>query len=1020
MELLEQKQLLSGLRQFCRKFLEISPCFTRSATLQLFTQKFVALLSTLLPVEDVILIRLPGQFSHQDMEAEQVLAHGFLPQLTERFVPRITERFETGGSISDAELEGWIAQLDPALSRQFNYTILPVQYEHLIGLALFGRQRSCGSWSEEEKRILQVACTVAAGLFSGREYYHAQELYRLVLNSTMDSMSASVYVTDPKTDQILFMNKSMKKTFGVDHPEGKTCWKVLQKGMQQRCPFCPITHLQSEEGTSSFQWEECNTLTGRVYENHDCLIRWIDGSTVHLQQSIDITDSKEFSKEEAFDGLTGLPNRRTGKLELASTLETARREGQPVTVGLYDINLLKEVNDTYGHSEGDRMILLVAKAFQDRLSPKDLLFRLSGDEFIFVFYGVGKADVLELIRLVEMDLKQKRDALHLNYLLEFCYGLLEISPKEILSLPEVLTTVDEAMYEMKRRFHVKQNERSFLERSPSLEAVSFDYDKEYLFDAIAESMDDYLYVCDMKTNMFRYSPNMVEDFGLPGEVMTDAASWWGTRIHEEDRQAFLESNQEIADGRAESHSIEYRAKNRLGEWTWLRCRGHIERDQNGEPAIFAGIITNLGKKNAFDHMTGLLNKYGFEADISNLIKNRPGQPFAIMVLGIDEFKHINDLYDRLFGDEVIRIISQKIQGMLPSFATVYRMDGDEFCILVRDGAPADLQRIYAGIHEHFNHRQEYNGKKYYCTLSAGCALYPQDAQTHPGLLKHAGYSLEYAKSCGKNCMSFFSKEILTHREKSLELIELMRESVDNNFAGFELYYQPQVAANDGAVVGAEALARWRCEKYGGISPFEFIPLLEESGLIIPVGKWIFQQAVNKCREWSATHPDFIMSVNLSYLQVKEKDFIPFMKQTLKDAGLNPANMVVELTESYLVKESSSVRNIFGDIRGLGLKIAMDDFGTGYSSLGILKTSPADIVKIDKTFIKDIKNSHFDATFIRFVVELCHDVQIRVCLEGVETQEEYQIVGPMQLDFIQGYLFGRPVPAEEFSYRYFSV
>lgn len=153
---------------------------------------------------------------------------------------------------------------------------------------------------------------------------------------------------------------------------------------------------------------------------------------------------------------------------------------------------------------------------------------------------------------------------------------------------------------------------------------------------------------------------------------------------------------------------------------------------------------------------------------------------------------------------------------------------------------------------------------------------------------------------------------------------------------------------------------------------------------------------------------------------KGKRLYPLYKTNAGGCGLNPANMVVELTESYLVKESSSVRSIFGDIRDLGLKIAMDDFGTSYSSLGILKASPADIVKIDKTCIKDIKNSYFYATNIRFVVELCHDVQIWVCLEGVKTQGEYQIVSAMPLDFIQGYLFGCPVPAEEFLYRYFSV
>lgn len=256
---------------------------------------------------------------------------------------------------------------------------------------------------------------------------------------------------------------------------------------------------------------------------------------------------------------------------------------------------------------------------------------------------------------------------------------------------------------------------------------------------------------------------------------------------------------------------------------------------------------------------------------------------------------------------------------------------------------------------------------------------------------------------------------MKHKEKSLELTELLRAGSETGFRGFSLVYQPQVRAEDGGVTGAEALMRWQCEKYGAVPPSEFIPLLEQSGLIIPVGKWVFRQAVRQCRRWAESRPDFVMSINLSYLQAAEPDFISFMKNVLEEEGVRPKNIVVEFTESSVAQ--GSVRGIFRAIRSLGLKIAMDDFGTGYSSLGILKDAPADIVKIDKTFIRDIKTSSFDATFISFIVALCHDVGIQVCLEGVETEEEYQIVRSMDLDTIQGYFYGRPVSVQEFEMKH---
>lgn len=921
------------------------------------------------------------------------------------------------------ETEGYAA--DEAVSSHLpaglpggGWLAFPVRHEgNPYGLVLFAQRADAGPWTGKQRSLLSNLIRHVAAALAYRHSLAETGLHRLVLDSMMDSMSASVYVTDPETDRILFMNRSMKESFGLHDPEGQICWQVLQKGMDGRCPFCPLDTLMTGGlHTPPAKWEETNTVTGRVYENHDCLIRWLDGSIVHMQQSVDITNSKELASAAISDELTGLLGRRAGEAALMQSLETARREGAPVTVCLYDIDLLREINDSYGHAEGDKVIVRMAHLLRDHIRPGDILFRLSGDQFLSAFYNTDRKSAAVIVQHMQQVFATDGS---LPHAVSFCYGLLQIEPGETVDFSAILLQADERMYEQKRRYHIQRRDQDRRQQDDQqhANAASFSFPQEYLYDALVRSTDDYLFVGNLKTNTFRYPPDMVEEFNLPGEVIHNAAAVWSDKIHENDREAFLESNMEVADGRVDNHNIEYRAKNHKGEWVWLRCRGHLERDETGEPCLFAGLITNLGRKNKIDHMTGLFNKYAFEEDVKHLLDSPATTCVGMMILDIDDFKHVNDLHDREFGDEVLRMVAQKIQGLLPGNAAIYRLDGDEFGILVSNGSRIDLQDAYTAIHAAFRHQQTCEGQTYFCSFSAGAVLSPDHADNYLNLMKYASYSLEHAKSSGKNRLTFYSHDIRRHKARALELTELLRESVDNGFADFHLCYQPQVDASTGEVVGAEALARWRCDKYGAISPVEFIPLLEQSGLIIPVGKWIFRQAAERCRQWVAARADFVMSVNLSYLQVTEPDFLTFMDDTLREIGLQPANLVVELTESYLVKGIETVRGIFEGIRGLGVRIAMDDFGTGYSSLEVLKQAPADIVKIDKAFIRDIRTSHFDATFIRFIVALCHDVGIKVCLEGVETPEEYQIVAPMDLDYIQGFLFGRPEPEATFPVHY---
>ncbi|WP_276946476.1 putative bifunctional diguanylate cyclase/phosphodiesterase, partial [Eisenbergiella massiliensis] len=341
------------------------------------------------------------------------------------------------------------------------------------------------------------------------------------------------------------------------------------------------------------------------------------------------------------------------------------------------------------------------------------------------------------------------------------------------------------------------------------------------------------------------------------------------------------------------------------------------------------------------------------------------------------------------------------------------LDGDEFGIIILNGEEEDYLRIFNSIQHKFHGQQEYNGKKYYCTVSGGYAVYPTDADNYLDLLKCANYSLEHSKLEGKDRITRFSEDILKEKERKLELAELLRESIDRGFAGFSISYQPQVESETGTLYGAEALARWRCAKYGNVSPGEFIPLLEQSGLIVPLGSWVLYHAVEQCRKWCELKPDFHMSINLSYRQLLEGDIVANIQETLEALHVQPGNVTLELTETYLIKEDAGTRDILEKMKKMGINLAMDDFGIGYSSLFSLKNIPVDIVKIDRGFVKGITSDLFNATFVRAITELCHDVGKKVCLEGVETKEEYDVVKNSGLELIQGFYFGYPINAEMF-------
>ncbi|MEG1981544.1 MAG: GGDEF and EAL domain-containing protein [Clostridia bacterium] len=537
-------------------------------------------------------------------------------------------------------------------------------------------------------------------------------------------------------------------------------------------------------------------------------------------------------------------------------------------------------------------------------------------------------------------------------------------------------------------------------------------DAKALYEALSKSTDNYLFICNMKSKTFYFCDEMKEKFSLPMGEITDIKTLLLDKVHPSEQSAVGNALEDIMAGRSCDFYEESRLKTKDGQWVWTRCRGRVEECENGEK-IFAGSFTDMGKYRKIDAQTSLPNKFEFVKLLTkqlSMIQDKSQEENitgGIMMLGIDNFRHINSLYGHYFGDEVLRKVIRIIEDNILESVSLYKLDGDQFALISSSNTEKDFKEIYDNIFKAFQTQHELLGQKYYCTLSAGCALFEENITSSEEFYKRAEYALECAKSDGKNRLCIYKPGIMSNKIRALELTEILRTDIDNDFNNFEVYFQPIVNAENGKLKGSEALLRWHCEKYGIVGPAEFIPLLERSGLINKVGTWVLKKAVEVCVLWRNVVPSFFMCVNMSFQQLLQKDFIDILRDTLAPVKLEISAIKVELTESCIATSSRYLKETFDEIRALGAEIAMDDFGTGYSSLNILKSAPADIVKIDRAFVSNIVSSEFDLTFIKFVVALCHSVGIRVCLEGIETIEEYNKVKDLKLDFIQGFFFGHP-------------
>jgi len=414
-----------------------------------------------------------------------------------------------------------------------------------------------------------------------------------------------------------------------------------------------------------------------------------------------------------------------------------------------------------------------------------------------------------------------------------------------------------------------------------------------------------------------------------------------------------------------------------------------------------------------DVLTGLPNRALFMERLVHALNRRGRQKLmAVMFLDMDQFKTINDTLGHDVGDRLLQAFPDRIAGCIRQGDTIARFGGDEFAILLEDIAGDDAAgQVARKIIERLARPFAVDGHELFVTTSIGISLYPDDSGDVYTLLKHADSAMYRAKEMGRNTYQFYSHEMSAKAYERLSLETSLRHAL--NRGEFELYYQPQVDFTNGRVVGAEALIRWIHPEMGIVSPERFISLLEETGLIVPVGHWVLRTACEQLREWRdfSARP-LRMSVNLSGRQFHDLGFRDQVESIIHRTGIDPGLLELEITESVLMQNDKVSMQNLHDLLDLGVRFSIDDFGTGYSSLSYLKRFPVHAIKIDRSFVHDLTSGADDATIVNTIVLMAHSLKLEVVAEGVETHEQLAFLRRCGCDLLQGYLFSPPLTAVE--------
>lgn len=542
---------------------------------------------------------------------------------------------------------------------------------------------------------------------------------------------------------------------------------------------------------------------------------------------------------------------------------------------------------------------------------------------------------------------------------------------------------------------------------------------EILFEIITESMDDYLYIFDLQDNTLEISQSASDRFMISQCIINNALTAVMKVVYEDDRRMLEKHLADVREGKEKVHNLHYRWLDKNGMPVWINSRGIVIDDNEGHARYLVGSMNETGNKRRADNVTGLLGGPEFIAYLRSQAENL-SKGFLIHI-GIDDFGSINSTRGAAYGDYILRSLAGCMNDCLSGRQRIYHLVADQYVIVDLEAASKEdtlklRKRITDKLYEFIV------AENYEAVFSVSMGVIA--AATFYEGVEECGrkfeFALKQAKSMGKNGFYFFDENDYEAFQRKGRIIAALRNSIVNGCKGFEMYYQPIVDCSSEKIIGAEALMRFSMmaeDEQVSISPVEFIPLLEETGLIIPAGRYVMNEAAGMCSEMQQYIPGFKMNVNVSYVQIIQGKVEHDILTAIRNNSLKPESICIEMTESGFMDMTPSFCRFRKTLDDNNINFVIDDFGTGYSNFHCIRDMNPSYVKMDKDFTAKAMNDARDNELYRNIIPLVHSIDVRICAEGIEERDWYLKMKEMQVDYLQGYYFGRPCRKEQFIQQY---
>jgi diguanylate cyclase (GGDEF)-like protein/PAS domain S-box-containing protein len=599
--------------------------------------------------------------------------------------------------------------------------------------------------------------------------------------------------------------------------------------------------------------------------------------------------------------------------------------------------------------------------------------------------------------------------------------LMSSAGKGDLSVKANITANDE-FGELGTSFNVMidQLRSNYDELSESKEALRI---SEERYKVALECANDSIWECNLKTGEFFASDKVYDICGYLLDKDVDIVSFMKDKVHPEDiDKVFLDIKNHI-NNVTTVYKSEFRVNKNNEEYAWLLSRGMAIRNSENKAIKIAGSITDISYRKFseekikfmayYDSLTELPNRIFFIDKLNEILQsiNDNNSGGAVLFIDLDNFKMINDTMGHNYGDKLLINLAKKFESWINTEDIIFRLGGDEFILLLPNVDEAEAVSYAKSFLKLFDQPWKIDGKQIYATVSIGIALYPKDGMDTDTILKNADAAMYKAKELGKNRFELFNQDIYLKLKRKTHIERILRNAIEND--ELIINYQPQYDAQNNHIFGFEALIRLNSKELGLISPLEFIPIAEEYGHITKIGQWVIKESCKQAVRWIEKGYKFkSVSVNISSVDLQQPNFHEYIEEIINNIGVDPKILELEITESVLMQSLDSSVDILKQLMNMGISIALDDFGTGYSSLSYLRKIPINTLKIDKSFIDNITSNQKEESIINNIIEMAHSLGLIVVAEGVETEEQLLVLKERKCDYIQGYYFSKPLPADE--------